>query len=392
MATVNAAAIATTTTVRVTRNVDTTDSILPTWPGPEPQGGPEADRGRGGRRRRVLVATGVVFGSLFMVSAVVAGFVRLPYDSIGPGSSRVVNDLVVVRGHETFPPKGEILYATVSVRERVNGLEALVGWLDPHTDVVPEEDVRGTIPPDRYRQMNVEAMNDSKTTAEVLALTHLGFTDLGAGAEVDSVAPDSPAAAAAIEPKDVIIAIDDTPVSTAGDVVNAIRSRQPEEIIRLRVTRAEEPPLSLEAKLTRAEDGRPLLGVRLSTKVQLPFEITIDSGSVVGPSAGLAYALELLDTLTDGELTGGIKVAATGELLPNGDVGPIGGVEQKVVTVKRAGAKLFLVPKANEAEARARAGNGLQVRGVASFEEALKVLGSVQGSNALALGRPSPGT
>ncbi|MCA1692233.1 MAG: PDZ domain-containing protein [Actinobacteria bacterium] len=336
--------------------------------------------------------TGIVFGSLFMVSAVVAGIVRLPYDSIGPGSTRVVNDLVVVRGHETFPPKGEILYATVSVRERVNGYEALVGWLDPDTDVVPEEDVRGTIPPDRYRQLNVEAMNDSKTTAEVLALTHLGFTDLGAGAEVDSVAPGSPAAAAGLEDKDVIVAIDDAPVSTAGDVVNAIRAHQPEDRIRLGVSRGEEPPLNLESTLTRAEDGRPLLGVRLSTKVELPFEITIDSGSVVGPSAGLAYALELLDTLTAGELTGGMKVAATGELLPNGEVGPIGGVEQKVVTVKRAGAKLFLVPKANEAEARARAGNGLQVRGVASFEEALSVLGTMQGSNARALGKPAPGT
>jgi PDZ domain-containing protein len=301
-----------------------------------------------------------------------------------------VNDVVRVGGHETYPPVGKVLYTTVSVRERVSALQALVGWFDPSIDVVPEKDVRGNIPVDQYRQLNVEAMNDSKTTAEVLALGHLGYANLGAGAEVDSIADKSPAAPV-LQAKDVIVAIDDKPVGTSGDAVTAIRSHQPGDTVRMRFLRGGSP-LDVQADLTRAEDGRALLGVRLSTKVRLPFDIAIDSGQVVGPSAGLAYALELLDLLTAGELTGGVKVAATGELAPDGQVGPIGGVAQKVITVERAGARVFLVPKANEAEARSRAGKGLQIFGVSTFDDALAALGSMRGSNALALAKPSSHT
>jgi PDZ domain-containing protein len=391
MAIATAAAIAKETTVKVTNNVDTSDSTVPGWPavpsfdrfGEQPAPEP--------RRRRILVVLGTVVSSLLVASGVVAGVVRLPYDTVGPGSTRVVNDVVSVQGHNTYPPQGQILYATVAVRERVSALQALVGWLDPNTDVVPEKEVRGNIPPDQYRRLNIEAMNDSKTTAEVLALNHLGYTNIGAGARVEAVSPGSPAAAV-LQPNDVILAVNDTPISTAGDAVEAIRSRRPGDELRLRISRADGPAHDVSATLAAAEDGRPLLGVRLTTKVQLPFDISIDSGQVVGPSAGLAYALELLDLLTAGELTGGLKIAATGELRVDGTVGPVGGVAQKVVTVERAGADVFLVPKDNLVEAQSRAGRDLQVRAVSSFGEALEALGSLQGSNALALAKPSPGT
>jgi len=329
-----------------------------------------------------LVLTGV---------GVVAQYVELPYDTLGPGRAQAVNSVITVTGHPSYPPQGKLFYTTVSVRERVNPYEALAGWLDPTVDVIAEQKVRGTIPPEQYQRMNVEAMADSKSTAQVLALRQLGFTELGAGAEVAEVQPGQPAAAV-LERNDVIVAVDGKPVSTSGDAVAAIRARGPGDTLRMQIRRNDGPPTSVEAVLGRGEEGKALLGVRLSTKVKLPFGITIDSGRVVGPSAGLAYALELLDVLTPGELTGGSAVAATGELQPDGRIGAIGGVAQKTVTVKRAGAKVFLVPKENEAEAKAHAGRGLEVRGVGSFDEALRVLGSLSGSNALALGKPGSGT
>ncbi len=389
MAMTTAAAIAAPTTATVKRKVITGDPMLPTWPAPQPTGG-AGTPDRVSRPRRVLVVVAVVLSALLVAAGVVSALIRLPYQSIGPGSTRAVNDLVKVKGHETYPPEGEVLYATVSVRERVSALQALIGWLDPHTDVVPEKDVRGDIPRDKYRQLNVEAMSDSKTTAQVVALAHLGYTDLGAGAVIEAISPGSPAEAV-LQSQDVVIAVDDKPVADSGDMVEAIRAHRPGDVVRLRLTRGDET-LEREAALTEAEDGRPLLGVRLSTKVRLPFDITIDSGRVIGPSAGLPYALEVLDVLTAGELTGGLKVAATGELQTNGTIGPVGGVAQKVITVKRAGAKVFLVPKANEAEARSRAGNGLRIMAVEDFDDALTALGSIQGSNAQALARPSSGT
>jgi len=325
------------------------------------------------------------------IVAVGAQFLRLPYDSLGPGSARAVNGVVTVTGHPSYPPRGQLLYTTVSVREQVNPYEALAGWLDPDTDVIPEQEVRGDIPPDEFEKINIEAMSDSKTTAQVLALRHLGFTDLSDGAEIVDVDPTLPAGPLLAE-KDVIVGVDDRPVTSSADLVAAIQARQPGDVIRLRLDRAGKR-VELDATLGKGDDGRPLLGVRLTTRVKLPFEITIDSGQVVGPSAGLAYALELVDLLTPGELTGGMAVAATGDLRPDGSVGPIGGVEQKTVTVRRAGAKVFLVPSANFEEAQDRAGDDLQVFAVDSFDDALKVLGGLEGSNALALGQPGqPGT
>jgi PDZ domain-containing protein len=364
--------------------VDTTEGSLTANEDEEP---PAPQRSSSSRRWAIaLVVLSLVLGGL----GVIARYVQLPYDTLAPGSARAVNAVIEVKGHASYPPQGKLYYTTVSVRERVNPYEALAGWLDPAVEVVPETKVRGTIPPDQFQRMNVEAMADSKTTAQVLALRELGFTNLGVGAEVVEVQAGLPAASI-LKANDVIVAIDGKPVATSSDAVTAIRTRAPGDTVRMQVTRDGAPPIDLQAVLGEGE-GRPLLGVRLSTKIKLPFEINIDSGRVVGPSAGLAYGLELLDLLTPGELTGGSSVAVTGELLTDGTVGPVGGVAQKAVTVRRAGIKVFLVPKENEAEARAHAGGGLEIRGVATFEEALKALGSLEGSNALALGKPGAGT
>ena len=354
----------------------------------EAEGPPPANAPSPSSRRWAvaLVAVGVILTGL----AVVARYIELPYDTLAPGSARAVNSVIEIRGHPSYPPQGKVFYTTVSVRERVNPYEALAGWIDPAVEVIPETKVRGTVPPEEFRRMNVEAMADSKTTAQVLALRQMGYTNLGAGAEVVDVQADMPAGPV-LKAGDVIVAIDGKAVQSSSDAVAAIRARAPGDTLRMRVERGTAPPFDTEAVLA-ADEGRPLLGVRLSTKIKLPFEINIDSGRVVGPSAGLAYGLELLDVLTPGELTGGTSVAVTGELLGDGTVGPIGGVAQKAVTVQRAGIKVFLVPKENEAEARAHAGKGLEIRGVANFDEALRALGSLEGSNALALGKPAGGS
>jgi PDZ domain-containing protein len=365
--------------------VDTTEPILPA----DPEGEPSAPV-HPLRSSRPWVVALVIVSLVLVTAGVIARYIQLPYDSLAPGGARAVNSVIDVKGHATYPPQGKVLYVTVSVRERINPYEALAGWLDPSVDVIPETQVRGTVPPDQYQQQNVEAMADSKTTAEILALRQIGLTDLGVGAEVVEVQAGQPAASI-LKANDVIVAVDGKPVSKSGDAVAGIQAHAPGDHVKLQIRRDDGPPTDVEAVLGQGDGGKPLLGVRLSTKIKLPFDINIDSGRVIGPSAGLAYGLELLDLLTPGELTGGSSVAATGELLSDGTVGPIGGIAQKTVTVRRAGAKVFLVPKENEAEARAHAGSKLQIRGVSSFDDALKALGSLDGSNALALGRPGAG-
>jgi PDZ domain-containing protein len=329
-----------------------------------------------------------------VVVAIAAAFVRLPYEMVAPGSARQVNDLLSVKGTKVYPPDGKLYYATVSVRDDISPYEVLRAWIDPNIDLMSSKQVRGSISPSRFRQLNVEAMADSKQAAEVVALRRLGIeAATGNGALVTEVAPDFPAASV-LHAKDVIVAIDGKQVKLADDAIAVIRAHRPGDRVQLRIVSGSAPARDVSTTLRAGADGRPKLGVVIVTKdfkVHTPFAITIDSGRVVGPSAGLAYALEIIDVLTPGELTGGKAVAATGELASlSGEVGEIGGVAQKTVTVQRAGAEVFLVPRANYAEARAHAGKGLRVIPIDSIDGALRALGDLKGSNAPAYALPGP--
>jgi len=121
-----------------------------------------------------------------------------------------------------------------------------------------------------------------------------------------------------------------------------------------------------------------------------PFDVTVDSGQVGGPSAGLAFTLAMLDKLTPGDLANGVPVAATGEMSPGGVVGDIGGLRQKTIAVMRTNAKVFLVPddQKKEAEDEVAAKHGtLKIVGVNTIDDALKALADL-GGNATQLGTP----
>ena len=376
------ARIAATTTARLTINPDTTDEIV--LAGPDGGGGGETDgwtRPPARRRRRWWLIPLI----LVAIAAVAAAFIRLPYDTIAPGSSRQVNDLILIKGGPSYPPHGRIMETTVSVRERVTPYEVLFGWLSPDIDVVSEKTLRGATPPKVYEQQNVEAMADSKKVAEAVALEHLGYNVVqGNGAAVHDVSPGTPAASI-LKPGDVIVGVDGTPISIETQAVDAIHAHKPGDRVTLAIKRGNAAPQTVQATLG-SQRGQAFLGVLLETaglQFKLPFDINIDSGTVVGPSAGAAYGLELLDQLTPGELTGGGKVAVTGQLELNGIIDPIGGVAQKAVTVRRSGASIFIVPRANYKDAKAHAGNHLKVYPVDTFDDALRILGSLKGSNAL---------
>ena len=376
------ARIATTTTARLTINPDTTDEIV--LADPDDGGGGETDgwtRQPARRRGRWWLVPLI----LLAVAAIGALFIRLPYDTIAPGSSRQVNDLVLVRNGPNYPPAGQIMETTVSVRERVTPYEYVFGWLSPDIDVIPEKKIRGNTPPKVYEQENVDAMADSKKVAEAVALQHLGYNVVkGTGAVIRDVRPNT-AAAGLLQPGDVIVAVDGKPINVETQAVEAVHAHKPGDRVAMSVVRGKAAPQTVQAVLGN-QGGQPFLGVTLETtglSFTLPFDINIDSGTVVGPSAGAAYGLELLDQLTPGELTGGGKVAVTGQLSLDGKIGEIGGVAQKAVAVRRSGASIFIVPRANYKDAKAHAGNHLRVYAVDTFDDALRILGSLKGSNAL---------
>jgi PDZ domain-containing protein len=302
---------------------------------------------------------------------------------VAPGSAQQVNDLIRVPKERAFPPRGKVYMATVSL-QRATPLGALVGWLDGDTDVVPEERILGGAPRGDYSRQNRQLMSESKQVATVVALRQLGYpvTEHGAGGVVVGVEKGAPADGH-LSPDEVILAVDGHPTMLASEAVGAIRARKPGDVVRLEV-RGVGGAVRTEQLTLGVNPRRPggFLGVGILTKDQrfdYPFEVTIESGEIGGPSAGLAYTLGVLDTLTAGELTGGKKVATTGTMDIDGTVGNVGGVAQKTAAVREAGAEYFLVPPDEYEEARSHAGTGLKVMKAGSLSEALSVLSGLGG-------------
>lgn len=316
----------------------------------------------------------------------------IPYYAIAPGSAVPVSPLVEVVDGPSHPPDGEILLTTVSLRQ-VTLLGAVQGWIDPAVDVVKEEIIR---PPDvsseEYRRLNLQAMDTSKEQALGVAFEHLGYDAItGSGAQIVQIVRDTPADRD-LAPGDTILAVDGEPIELHSEAVNVLAERRPGDDVVLTVEDDAGDEREVQVRLASHpdDDDRPFLGVTLRTRdprFEFPYEVEIASDRIGGPSAGLAFTLEVLDLLTEGELTGGRLVAATGTMELDGSVGQVGGVAQKAVAVRKAGAELFLVPAGELEEARRHAGKGLQVEEVTSLEDALRIL-STFGGNGLALGRP----
>jgi PDZ domain-containing protein len=327
-----------------------------------------------------------------LASIIGAAQVRVPYYSISPGSALAVAPLVRVDDGPSYPPKGAIYLCTVAL-QRTSVLQALRGWLDPAVDVVKEQVLRPPgVDADQYRTLNLQAMDTSKEQALGVAFEQLGFDAIkGKGAQVVQIVKGAPADGPLV-PGDTITAIDGEAVELHSEAVRTLGARHPGETVRLTVApkaggAAKEVSVTLAANPT--DKRRPLLGVTLRTKsptFDFPYKVDIGSEQIGGPSAGLAFTLEVLDVLTKGELTGGRKVAATGTIELDGSVGEVGGVAQKAVAVEDAGVELFLVPRAEVAEARKHASKHLRVEPVDDLQDALRILATV-GGNGLALDR-----
>jgi PDZ domain-containing protein len=326
---------------------------------------------------------------LVAVLVLAAAIIRLPYEVVSPGGANDLHGLVTITGSPTHEAKGTVLFVTVGVRDRVSAFELLRAWASPDRDFYRLKDIHGNLTSKQIQQLNTALMSDSKLLAEGVALRHAGpGAPKPVGAEVSVVVPDRPASAF-MKVHDVIVGVDGKATPATDCAVKAIRAHKPGDKISL-VYNRDGRLQAAEATLADGPQHVPLLGVQLETKFGTGFSVKIDSGIVSGPSAGLAYALQLLDLLTPGELTGGAKVAATGELRSDGTgaVDPIGGEAEKAVTVRRAGASLFIVPRVNYAKAKAHAGN-VRVEPVDTFQDALRVLATLPGSNAAQYLQPS---
>jgi PDZ domain-containing protein len=339
-----------------------------------------------------VVATTIVF--VLVVQVIVAAQLDTPWIAFEPGSATSTDGLLAIEGAQSYDDPGQILYLTVR-QNRLTALEWVMKARDPNIDVELEKDVYPDLDPDEAREVNRQLMVRSKSDAELVALQYLGYDVYqAAGVEVLSVEPDTPAAGN-LETADVITSLDGTPLYEAEDLTTRLRAIEPGTQVTLGVEAGDGTnEHTVAITLAARPDGEPggYLGIGVRTHAienpDVPVTIDIDSGEVGGNSAGLAFTLSIIDTLTPGSLTGDHTVAVTGTMSLDGLVGDVGGVAQKAVAARRAGADYMLVPRNLEAEAKKNA-QDMQVIPVSTLQEALDALAGLGGNaNELAL----PGT
>jgi PDZ domain-containing protein len=315
------------------------------------------------------------------VAAVGAFLIFSPSDSylFIPDRARPVDPLVKVAGEKADPagPDGDGVYMVDILIRKASLLERMFPSLADGGTLVPAEALNPAGVSDEQRaEEGKNQMSRSQEIAAAVALRHLGYKVKieGSGAQVDTVFPDAPASGV-LQVGDVIVEAEGTEVETRADLIRAMRDIDPGDDVEIAVLR-DGKRMSLTVGTTAAaEDSkRAVMGVAVADAAtfDLPVDISIDAGDIGGPSAGLAFALDIVDELGE-DVDDGRRVVATGELALDGTVIPIGGVKQKTIGAKEAGADIFLVPDENAAEARKYA-DGLEIVAVSNFREALAAL------------------
>jgi Lon-like protease len=230
---------------------------------------------------------------------------------------------------------------------------------------------------------DLRAMTTSQQTAQVVAERALGkpvqIEQLGA--QLVAIQNDLPADRAGIKPGDIVTSANGTAVHTAADLIAAMKGVKPGQTVRLTLTQAGD--VTLPAVTSPDLPGRAVIGVSIDDAVRvgrIPIHVKFSTGDIGGPSAGLAFALEIYDALSGRQLLRGHRIAVTGQLDLGGGVHEIGGVQQKAVGAIDAGADVFIVPTGdNERDARAAAGDRIKVIGVTSFAQALAAIRALPG-------------
>ena len=340
--------------------------------------------------RRQLTLLIAVAGIAAAVLA--AALIPVPYVVLFPGPTLNTlgaqpggKDLIQITGHHTYPPNGHLNLVTVAYRggpaDSLNLFSALQGWLTPHEAVVPQEELFGANQTQQQvTRQDTQQMVGSQQLAQAAALCQLGIKFQTVDT-IDFVQAGLPAAGV-LHKGDVVTAVDGNPVTCKTPVGALIKAHPPGTTVVLTVDRK---GVTHNFRLKTANaGGKAVVGIRVLETYRFPFQVKISVGDIGGPSAGLMFALGIIDKLTPGSLTDGRFVAGTGEIAANGAVSPIGGIQQKMAGARAAGATIFLTPAANCPDTAAAVPQGLRLVKVSTLSGAMHDL------SALAAGRSVP--
>ena len=330
-------------------------------------------------------ATLVVASLSLIVLSCVAFLVPVPYVTMRPGPAfdtlGKFDDKAMFtfgKGVKTYPTKGSLDFTTVSVTRAeadVSLAQAVDAYFDEDTAVVPRSFIyrQGESAKDAKAQGQAQ-LSSSKDASRVAGLRAAGYT-VPEVPTIDDVGV-SASAKGKLKKGDVIRSVNGRDTSTAQAVVEAVGRVTVGDPVRIGYTRGgATESVDIVTRPDPKNKKLPRIGVMLRSKFNFPVKITNNVGQQVGgPSAGTMFALAIYDRLTPGALTGGRKVAGTGEITSDGTVGPIGGVRQKMAGAADGGATIFLVPAANCAEAVKGDDHGLNLVKISTLTTAIDAL------------------
>jgi PDZ domain-containing protein len=327
-------------------------------------------------RRIAVLGTGVL---LLLVLGVLGAAVPVPYVAQVPGPTlNTLGDVdgepvIAIEGRERNEVSGNLNLTTVGVsRAGLSLVEAVQGWFDDEVSIVPEESV---YPSDRSREetlrANREAFLSSEERAESAALSRLGFPEK---IVVRALSGEDSPSDGALEENDAIESVDGRPTPDTAALDEVLTSIEGGSTVTVTYTRLGEPGSAEITTGSATDRDGALLGVVVADRPSAPFDVDIQVADVGGPSAGLMLTLGILDLVGDTDLTEGAVIAGTGTITADGAVGPIGGIQLKMVAAHDIGAELFLVPADNCAEALEAPQPGVVMARVADLDDALEAL------------------
>lgn len=312
------------------------------------------------------------------IAVTVLWSVELPYLAFSPGPISDAADAIVVEEVDTFPPAGELLMLTI-VSQDVNIFEMLIAGVDPAIDLVRREAVRRAGETDEeYRNRVLQQMDDSNFRSVAAALGYLGYELVPNEVVINDFVEGVPAESV-LELGDTIEAINGTPISSISEIGSLLEGFDPGDTLEVTIERGDQE-MTVTVELSEREDepGQPMIGIVAGELTEPPFPVAIQAGDVGGPSAGLMHTVAIVDMLTEGELTKGHVIAGTGTIRPDGTIGSIGGIRQKVVAAEAAGAGHILVPQGNYETALTAERDSIEIVPVATLAEAIGFLESLE--------------
>jgi PDZ domain-containing protein len=351
---------------------------------------PAAERVPGGRTFASLsrrVRTLIVAGALFVVLFVLAVTMPVPYVILSPGptyntlgADQFGNTIIVIQGKKVSVTSGHLNLTTVSVSGgSVTAFRALSAWLTSDEVVLPRSAV---YPPgtsqEQTDKQNTQDFLTSQDSATEAALCYLHYPR---GFGVLKVSANGPSHGV-LQPGDLLESVAGKPANSSAALVTALASEQPGNTVPVEVRRAGSPA-TLTITLGPPIKGKrgASLGVVVTTGCLAPFSVDLGLGNQIGgPSAGLMFALGIIDKIGTMDLTGGRFIAGTGTIDNDGKVGPIGGIQLKMIAARRKGATVFLAPAGNCADVRKATPDGLRVVKVTALQDAVQDLLKIQHS------------